>query len=112
MSEIKLKPCPFCGGEAVIFYPDCTFPRVACKKCKTTSNRYDSIQEAVDEWNRRSEESEIKLKPCPFCGGSQVEIYSPYKGVYKVICLCGACGASSPDEKKAYMYWNRRAGDE
>ena len=49
----ELKPCPFCGGEARIFYPDCTFARVGCRQCRTVSNGYATQQEAIDAWNRR-----------------------------------------------------------
>ncbi|MBR1436961.1 MAG: Lar family restriction alleviation protein [Synergistaceae bacterium] len=53
----QLRPCPFCGGEARIFYPDCTFPSVGCRKCGTVSSRYVYMQEAIDAWNRRKEET-------------------------------------------------------
>lgn len=58
----------------------------------------------------------IKLKPCPFCGGeayfekvtdgSLMEDEFPEYGVY-----CAACGANSvlcTSEEKAAAAWNRR----
>lgn len=58
-----------------------------------------------------------ELRPCPFCGGTQIEVYhNPnnklmYFGIeqYKVSCL--RCAAQLHREKKeeAIAAWNRRA---
>lgn len=52
---IKLRPCPFCGGEAE-FYGDCDMVKVRCSKydcqCELIS-WFDEPEEAADEWNRR-----------------------------------------------------------
>ena len=82
MSEIKLKPCPFCGGEAKIvmseniqspfrYYGECT-------KCGAHhNNKGASRDEASFFWNDfvkcKTEEKRVadiiaNLKPCPFCG--------------------------------------------
>ena len=53
MMNEKLKRCPFCGGEARIFYPDSTFTRIGCRKCQTVSDSYVTQQEAIAAWNRR-----------------------------------------------------------
>lgn len=61
MSEIKLKPCPFCEGEAV-FKRDRTGKYcVKCTNCKCmTTFQFDfgegeevSKEKAADIWNRR-----------------------------------------------------------
>lgn len=70
----KLKPCPFCGGEAVTVvrvvrspapFSDYVRLKVYCSKCKI--EKYDDIvdvnfeaaerakQEVIEEWNRRSD---------------------------------------------------------
>ena len=50
----KLKPCPFCGGEAELV--DCD-PRwfVRCKKyyCVEQRSMWVPKSEAVKQWNRR-----------------------------------------------------------
>ena len=64
MSEIKLKPCPFCGGEAVIHVGEgvCAI----CKECGCrTINLVDgnshgkpcggAIHRVIDKWNRRAD---------------------------------------------------------
>lgn len=65
MSDIKLKPCPFCGGEAYINYETMTdehkiyWAQVLCKKCHCRSagnwsDRYASAErKEVKAWNTR-----------------------------------------------------------
>lgn len=52
---IKLKPCPFCGGNAVIMnmgYPHWIY----CEKCgaKVHGGVFGSVSASVDAWNRRT----------------------------------------------------------
>jgi Lar family restriction alleviation protein len=51
MSEQKLKPCPFCGGEAVLIKG--YFCWVKCDYCGAETVAETSTTEAVDAWNRR-----------------------------------------------------------
>ena len=58
MSE-KLKPCPFCGGEAEIVKCDNLFSilyfYVGCKTCLARAKScYESPEDAVRYWNRRA----------------------------------------------------------
>lgn len=77
MTEFKLKPCPFCGGEAYfkiattghICETRSIHFRIECRKCGISRGRgevfyraddnlnmivtYDDRQKAVDEWNER-----------------------------------------------------------
>ena len=59
MSEIKLKPCPFCGGEARIASEGGTVVLATCKKCHvetqgvSISAEYCANEKAAEEWNRR-----------------------------------------------------------
>ena len=72
---------------------------------------------------------EIKLKPCPFCGGTKIfvgsvaeieltdecdENYDSYNSQFQVVCdfNVGGCGASSGSYRRkttAIEAWNRRA---
>lgn len=65
----KLKPCPFCGGEAILkpyqHDPDLEdFWTVQCKNCfvelSMDSNRYvlTSRKHAIQAWNTRADEAE------------------------------------------------------
>lgn len=54
--------------------------------------------------------SEIKLKPCPFCGGT-VNIVVGLRGTIMFLCKkCGAdvCFYGAEYEPKATQAWNRR----
>ena len=69
MSEIKLLPCPFCGGEAVIYHQSSKYTNrdgnyVHCMECgcrtklfecygNTTKTHEDTKQEAIEAWNTR-----------------------------------------------------------
>lgn len=58
--EIKLKPCPFCGGEPVlqehVFHGyRSTFGVVCLDCCCETRQFYDTAREAAEAWNRRAE---------------------------------------------------------
>lgn len=64
MSEIELKPCPFCGGEASIHEIKEDFLglgwkikgyAIFCKSCRA-STEYDTNRNKVTEkWNRRTQ---------------------------------------------------------
>ena len=53
----KLKPCPFCGGEAIIEGCDDTLWSVICKKCAASIDYNETKQEAIEAWNRRVQPS-------------------------------------------------------
>lgn len=55
----KLKPCPFCGGEAILrmqnadYIPD--MYAVECHSCKYITDFYTNSGKAIEAWNRRAE---------------------------------------------------------
>lgn len=57
--NVELKPCPFCGGNAL--GPTDAWPHIiACEKCgasvKGFSYDEDGKREAAEKWNRRAKE--------------------------------------------------------
>ena len=49
----KLKPCPFCGGEArLIGHSPYS---ITCCKCRATTVICNTPDDAIDAWNRRAE---------------------------------------------------------
>ena len=51
----ELKPCPFCGGEAIVDGCDDTLWIVICKECNSSIGYKETKEEAVEAWNRRIE---------------------------------------------------------
>ena len=55
MSEIKLKPCPFCGGKAILAEINGTDDYyVVCEVCCTYTDFYRK-EKAIKAWNSRVE---------------------------------------------------------
>ena len=57
MDEIKLKRCPFCGGEPVFRTyegDECEY-QVSCQYCFAETWIEESKEEAAELWNRRAE---------------------------------------------------------
>ena len=55
----ELKPCPFCGGEALVSeFIGHSFRSysVGCKECKTLMKYVDSKEAAIKAWNTRAYE--------------------------------------------------------
>ena len=52
------------------------------------------------------------LKPCPFCGGTDLHVVSVYGTEYYVDCFtCTTCGPYGETYEEAIEAWNRRAED-
>lgn len=55
MSDTKLKPCPFCGGEARFANTDENW--IACVDCGAETTFFDTKEEAIEAWNRRANDA-------------------------------------------------------
>jgi Lar family restriction alleviation protein len=91
MSEIKLLPCPFCGGESLL--RDRYAIGVAstkhyireCRHCKATfAHRFRSIKKANEAWNRRA-----NLGSCE----NELIVRGEWKPIFKGAdtCECSVC---------------------
>lgn len=52
----KLKPCPFCGGEADVINAECgqgEIYAIQCGKCQAKIGWFDEVKEAIEVWNTR-----------------------------------------------------------
>lgn len=53
-----LKPCPFCGGEAILETGDGNISEefyIYCPECDFESGVYSEPQFIVEKWNRRAD---------------------------------------------------------
>jgi hypothetical protein len=52
-----------------------------------------------------------ELKPCPFCGGKQIDTWLYWHGYSEEKCLkCNQCGIRiSADQRDINLAWNKRA---
>ena len=55
---MRLKPCPFCGGDAVTEYWVFAGYFTVCSECGATSGFCETEKESIDSWNKRAEELE------------------------------------------------------
>jgi Lar family restriction alleviation protein len=67
MMDDKLKPCPFCGGEAELrkfYHRFVEWWFVSCSKCNISQIGRKNISsfEAIEAWNRRA-----AISPCDLC---------------------------------------------
>lgn len=72
MREIKLKPCPFCGGEAVTSLQTTdpenkfAFGWIGCQKCRCFINYINNakgLKEAAEAWDRRADNRHFNPLP-------------------------------------------------
>ena len=66
MPSPELKPCPFCGNNAILEtrgYDHKRNYRVSCNSvyhCGASQHWFDTMREAVAAWNRRAKEAAPK----------------------------------------------------
>ena len=50
------------------------------------------------------------MKPCPFCGGEDIEVVTNLFGDDNYVVTCKSCAAQIPDEtmEQAIASWNNR----
>ena len=92
MSE-TLKPCPFCGGEAVLIEPNehWSFYHVYCvNECcigwKSIEASFFVADEAITAWNTRVELGSGT------CHMSFIDEYETASGEEEYLCECSECG--------------------
>ena len=60
--KIELKPCPFCGGEAVYRSVDYLVEPSGYVRCKNgccTQHWYSPKDKAIELWNRRAQDGDV-----------------------------------------------------
>ena len=103
MNKSELKPCPFCGGEAIRLidfddeYERVYLESIHCRSCHARVAWQETAEEAAEAWNRRVEltgewlEDEYGYCRCSICGyeHDDPETTTPY---------CPNCGAKMESE--------------
>ena len=112
MAKQKIEPCPLCGGEAKVKkYKE--FPGgyyIECTECHSSSDRWGTRKDAIEEWNDRVEGRSIFLKSCPLCGGSACLYEEPdhERNIFVWQVECEDCEFSTPlmSREDAINLWN------
>lgn len=60
MVSKKLKPCPFCGGKAIA-NPHYKTTFLGCSKCLACADYGDTLEEAAENWNKRTSSEWISV---------------------------------------------------
>lgn len=107
----KLKPCPFCGGEAeMIFWEAMKDARVRCKACDVSTHDYRTPEEAIEAWNKRTsspiygrwilyEDEDTNAWKCSACHKTQQLMNgTPFENNWY---YCPSCGAKMESELRA-----------
>lgn len=87
----RLKPCPFCGGNARLTVWTPTAASVSCIMCGAHFNTYTEA-EAAEAWNTRAErmcryvvDPDTSVELCSGCGAPAIEDWTAD--------YCWSCGA-------------------
>ena len=112
----ELKPCPVCGGIAEVYIGEKDLWKVGCADCRifATDEKKDKAIRLWNEVNSKEAKADSMLKPCPFCGSTDVHLIDNDPGRSEVSITCKDCNvwvdhmfdAMSRDE--AIELWNRR----
>lgn len=71
MSDIKILPCPFCGGSArtsiVGVKENVKYWAIVCRNCGCKSEGWADANKAIAQWNKRKQTEQIvaQLEKCP-----------------------------------------------
>lgn len=60
-NDIKLKPCPFCGGTELYYFRG-KFYALECAHCGARLGAYKTGEEAAEAWNTRKYETFTKAE--------------------------------------------------
>lgn len=67
MGEIKLKPCPFCGGKAKFALGERYREEhkqsndwIECSSCSVETAYFDTPEEAAEAWNKRAGQEAVE----------------------------------------------------
>ena len=108
--EFELKPCPFCGSEHIALNSNDAKPlySIDCEDCGCGTRGQLTSKIAADVWNKRvARTDEIKLKPCPFCGG-EADIIPTGEGWFVECQECNNMTDIHDTPLAAAETWNRR----
>lgn len=52
-NDLDIANCPLCGNKKIIHTDDGYYKQMFCLKCFASTEKYKTLYEAIDAWNRR-----------------------------------------------------------
>lgn len=111
---MKLKPCPFCGGEASpLIKPfigaDGSGLVIECDRCWCSTGYYETEAEAIEAWNTRAdpEFGVVAMTEENMAAHGWVQERTGHiKEDETGFLVCSECGAIQPEEWTVYYCWS------
>lgn len=107
MSEVNLKPCPFCDGEALSSTLASGSPLIQCVKCQAIMIGPDAAYALTlaNKWNTREPGwKHIDTHPTGSCMPIQFLVYTTNHNIYMALSMEGDLAYLHPIDGLTYDY--------
>jgi Lar family restriction alleviation protein len=113
--NLKVLPCPLCGGTTILPHTIEGTTCFCCIDCGVATNYMKDIRDALNAWNRRTPlkaveigtQKKVDVLSCAFCGNTGTLLHQIGDITFLFCTECGAV-TSGDNARAALAVWNRR----